>query len=114
MRLRPALLLLALFLPTPSILWAADVTVTITDKGFTPDTVTMRVGDRLVVTNRTNKKQWIWSQGGNYAFDYRATAENNWTHEPNQSFGIVIPFAGKYRVGNAFDGTMHAGVTVGP
>jgi len=92
---------------------AADITVSISDSGFSPAVATMGVGDRLIVVNRTDKKQWIWGQGGNYAFDYRSTQENMWTHEPGQSLGIIIPFAGSFRIGNAFDGRMHATIVVG-
>jgi hypothetical protein len=72
----------------------------------------MRAGDRLVVANHTNEKQWIWGQSGDWAFDYRSTKENNWTHEPGQSLGIILKSPGIYRIGNAFDGKMHAAVTV--
>ena len=111
MRLCTALLVSA-FLFAPASLRAADVVVAIEAKGFVPEAAAMHVGDRLVVVNRTNKKQYIWSQGGNYAFNFLSTAENGWTHEPGQLLGIVIPFAGNYRIGNALDGQMHAAITV--
>ena len=112
MRLCTALLILA-FLFAPASLRAADVVVAIEAKGFVPEAAAMHVGDRLVVVNRTDKKQYIWGQGGNYAFDFLSTAENGWTHEPGQLLGIVIPFAGNYRIGNAVDGQMHAAIVVG-
>ena len=104
----PPALLLPLLLAVPAAAQAADAVLNVEDGKFTPDTVKMRVGDRLVVTNRTAKKQWIWGQGGDWAFDYRATPENTWTHEPGQSLGIVLKFPGKYRIGNSFDGKMQA------
>jgi hypothetical protein len=112
MRLRAGLpILMLLFAPASA--GAADAVIAIEEKGFVPESVAMAVGDRLVVANRTGKKQWIWGQGGNYAFDYLSTAENGWTHEPGQTLGIIIPFAGDYRLGNAFDGRMHATIAVG-
>jgi plastocyanin len=104
--------LLASLLAFASTAQAADVVLNLEDGKFAPDTVKMRVGDKLVVANRTNKRQWIWGQGGDWAFDYRATEDNNWTHEPGQSLGIVLKFPGKYRIGNSFDGKMHAAVIV--
>jgi plastocyanin len=107
MRLSSALLVLSLAV-VASAGQAADVVLNVEDGGFVPDTVKMRVGDRLVVINKSGKKQWVWGQGGDYAFDFRSTAENNWTHDSGQSLGIVLRFPGKYRIGNAADGTMHA------
>src|SRR5260370_14332952 len=107
-----AALLWSLLLAVAPAAQAADVVLNVEDGKFGPDTVKMRAGDRLVVANRTGKKQWIWGEGGDWAFDYRATPENNWTHEPGQSLGIVLKFPGKYRIGNSFDGRMHAAVIV--
>lgn len=111
MRIRLALFCLLLLAASPPT-QAADAVLSIEDGKFSPDTVSMRVGDRLVVANRTDKRQWIWGQGGDWAFDYRATADNNLTHEPGQSLGIVLNIPGKYRIGNSFDGKMHATVIV--
>ena len=108
----PAALMCALLLAVPAAAQAADAVLNVEDGKFTPDTVKMRVGDRLVVANRTAKRQSIWGQGGDWAFDYRATPENLWTHEPGQSLGIVLKIPGKYRIGNSSDGRMHATVIV--
>ena len=108
----PAALLSSLLLAVAPVAQAADVVLNVEDGKFSPDSVRMRVGDRLVVANRTTKRQWIWGQGGDWAFDYRATPENTWTHEPGQSLGIVLKFPGWYRIGNSFDGKMLAAVTV--
>ena len=112
MRIHAALLWSLLLLAVSPATQAADALLNVEDGKFIPDTVKMHAGDRLVVTNRTSKKQWIWGQGGDWAFDYRATSDNNWTHEPGQSLGIVLKFPGKYRIGNSFDGKMRATVIV--
>jgi|SwirhirootsSR2_FD_contig_31_15613605_length_474_multi_1_in_0_out_0_2 plastocyanin len=112
MTLRVALFSLSL-LALPGFVQAADKMLAVEDGKFTPETLMMNKGDKLVVTNNTQKKPFIWGQRGNYSFDFRATKEDSWTHEPGQSLGIVINEPGKYFIGNTYDGTMQATVIVG-
>lgn len=113
-RIRYAALLLVPLLTLTSLADAKDGVLTIEDGKFTPETVTINKGEKLTVANSTQKKQWIWGQSGDWAFDFRATAENEWTHEPGQSLTVTLKRPGKYVIGNAFDGKMHATVIVGP
>jgi plastocyanin len=109
-----AALLLLTLLALPGLVSAKDGVLTIEDSKFTPDTVTINKGEKLTVTNGTQKKQWIWGQSGDWAFDFRATKEDGWTHEPGQSLTVTLKRPGKYVIGNAFDGKMYATVIVGP
>ena len=112
---RPRAALLALFvLALSSLAHAKDGMLTIEDGKISPETVTINKGEKLTVANSTQKKQWIWGQSGDWAFDFRATKENGWTHEPGQALTITLKRPGKYVIGNAFDGKMHATVIVGP
>jgi hypothetical protein len=112
MPLRAALF--SLMLALPNFAQAADKTLAVEDGKFTPETLLMEKGDRLVVTNETQKKPFIWGLSRDYSFDFRATKEDSYTHEPGQSLGIVLNQPGKYFIGNSYDGKMHATVTVGP
>jgi plastocyanin len=112
-RLYAALFLVPL-LTMPSLAYAKDGVLAIEDGRFSPDTVTINKGEKLTVTNNTQKKQWVWGQSGDWAFDFRATKEDGWTHEPGQSLTVTLKRPGRYTLGNAFDGKMHATVIVGP
>ena len=112
MQLRAALF--SLMLAVPHLAQAADKLLAVEDGKFTPETLLMNKGDRLVVTNETQKKPFIWGMSRDYSFDFRATQEDSWTHEPGQSLGIVLNAPGKYFIGNSYDGKMHATVTVRP
>src|ERR1700759_167170 len=112
MQLRAALF--SLILALPNFAQAADKLLVVEDGRFTPEALLMDKGDRLVVTNETQKKPFIWGLSRNYSFDFRATSEDSWTHEPGQSLGIVLNTPGEYVIGNSYDGKMHATVTVRP
>jgi hypothetical protein len=112
MRMLAAALLSSLLLALAPAAQAADVVLNVEDGKFRPEAAKMRVGDRLVVANRSDKRLSIWGHAGDWAFDYRATQENGWTHEPGQSLGVVLNIPGKYRIGNSLDGKMRATVIV--
>lgn len=112
MSLRTALLSLMLALPT--VAQAADKLLAVEDGRFDPETLQMNERDRLVVTNNTQKNAFVWGLSQKYAFDFRATKEDRWTHEPGQSLGIVLNTPGEYFIGNSYDGKAHATVIVRP
>lgn len=112
MQLRIALF--SLLLALPNLAEAADKLLAVEDGKFTPDTVLMNKGDRLVVTNNTQTKPFVWGLSRDYSFDFRATKEDSWTHDPGQSLAIVLNKPGKYFIGNSYDGKMHATVIVRP
>ena len=106
--------LFSLLVALPNLAQAADKQLAVEDGKFVPEILVMKKGDRLVVTNVTQRKPFIWGLGRDYSFDFRATKEDSWTHEPGQSLGIVLNKPGKYFVGNSYDGKMQASVIVGP
>jgi hypothetical protein len=106
--------LFTLLLALPNLARAADKLLTVEDGKFTPETLILNKGDRLVVTNSTRKKPFIWGLSRDYSFDFRASKEDGWTHEPGQSLGIILAKPGKYFIGNSYDGKMGANVIVGP
>lgn len=112
MQLRVALF--SLLLALPNFARAADKLLAVEDGKFNPETLLMNKGDRLVVTNNTQRKPFIWGLSRDYAFDFRATKEDSWTHDPGRSLGIVLNKPGKYLIGNTYDGKMHATVVVRP
>src|SRR5215472_10598808 len=99
--------LFSLLLALANLAQAADQLLSVEDGKFTPETLLMKKGNRLVVTNDTQKKPFIWGLSRNYSFDFRATKEDSWTHEPGQSLGVVLKQPGKYFIGNSYDGKMH-------
>jgi|SRR5215475_897119 len=106
--------LFSMLVVLPNFVQAADKLLSVEDGKFVPEILVMKKGDRLVVTNVTQKKPFVWGLGRNYSFDFRATKEDSWTHEPGQSLGIVLNNPGKYFIGNSYDGNMHASVIVEP
>jgi plastocyanin len=111
MRLLGPLVALALSV-IPSVTGAGDVTLTLEADRFSPRTVTLKGGDRLVVANPSTETHFVWAHAGDYAFDFRATAENGWTHRPGDRRGIVVHTPGRYRLGCALHKDMHAVVIV--
>jgi hypothetical protein len=106
--------LLSLLLAVPNLTQAADKQLAVEDGRFAPETLQMNKGDKLVVTNNTRKNTFIWGLSHDYSFDFRATKEDRWTHEPGQSLGIVLNTPGEYFIGNSYDGKAHATVIVRP
>jgi plastocyanin len=106
--------LLLVLMSLPLAARAADAVFTIGDDGrFTPPAITMHAGDRLVVVNHSKKNQFVYGQSGNYAFDYRATDENLFTHKPGESLAVTMQIPGKYHIGS-LDPSVEASVVVEP
>jgi len=89
-----------------------NVTLTLANGAITPSSATMLPGDKLVVVNDTKTRQFVWGQRVNYAFDYRATPDDTFTHEPGQSLAIALTLPGIYQIGVVADPHMRATVTV--
>jgi plastocyanin len=111
MRLLAPLLALML-VGAPAATGAADFVVTLDGERFSPATVTLKRGDRLVIVNPSPENHFVWAHSGGYAFDFRATDSNVMTHKPGDRLGIVMHIPGTYRLGCALHEGMHAVVIV--
>ena len=111
MRSLRVLLVLAL-LGIPGALGAADGVLTIDGRKFGADTLKIKKGDRLVVANRSQEEHSVWGHAGDYAFDFRATDNNNLTHKAGETHAITMNIPGRYRIGCALHQGMKAVVVV--
>ena len=90
----------------------ANVTLKLSNGAITPASATIQPGDNLVIVNDTKTRQFVWGQRTNYAFDYRKTPDDTFTHEPGQSLAIALTLPGVYKIGAIADPHMRATVTV--
>lgn len=105
-------LLASILVGLPAATDAADAVLTLEGESFSPGTLTLKRGDRLVVVNQSTETHSIWAHSGNYAFDFRATDSNVMTHKPGDRLGVTMNIPGKYRLGCALHGNMKAVVIV--